>query len=63
MKHILSKNCWCKPEVEDYRGIVRQYTELECWILNIIDFRYWFCECNYKAPYGKVISADCKKHD
>lgn len=31
--------------------------------MNIIDFRYWFCDCSYTRPYGLVISADCKKHD
>ena len=32
--------------------------------LNIIDFRYWFCNCSYYVPYGLVISADtCQKHD
>jgi len=36
---------------------------LYCRIMNVIDFRYWFCDCGYEAPYGKVISADCKKHD
>ena len=35
-----------------------------CLIMNIVDFRYWFCPmCHYRALYGKVISADCKKHD
>jgi len=40
-----------------------QYTNLECWLINLIDFRYWFCDCHWEAPYGRVISADCKKHD
>ena len=35
-----------------------------CFIMNIIDFRYWQCNmCHYKSPHGKIISADCKKHD
>jgi len=35
-----------------------------CFIMNIIDFRYWFCNCHYYSPYGLVISADaCKKHN
>jgi hypothetical protein len=41
----------------------KQYKRWECNILNIIDVRYWFCECGYYAPYGKVISAGCKRHD
>lgn len=35
----------------------------KCFVLNIIDFRYWRCPCAYVPPYGKVISADCAKHD
>jgi len=38
-------------------------SKYKCWILNKIDFRYWFCECKYVAPYGLVIYVDCKKHD
>lgn len=38
---------------------MRQWSNWECTIMNIIDFRYWFCECHYQASYGKVISADC----
>jgi len=33
-----------------------------CWMMNLIDFRYWLCDCHYEAPYGKVISAWCTKH-
>ena len=47
-----------------------QWKKWECWIMNIIDFRYWLCKkdecemkCHYEAPYGLVIMADCKKHD
>jgi len=38
-------------------------SELYCFIMNIIDYRYWRCDCCYESPYGLVISADCKKHD
>lgn len=33
------------------------------WLMNIIDFRFWKCECHYQRPYGKVIAGGCKKHD
>ena len=33
------------------------------WIIDRLDFRFWFCECHHECPYGLVISADCKKHD
>lgn len=40
----------------------KQWKPWACWIMNKIDVRYWLCECHYKAPYGKVISAWCRKH-
>jgi len=39
------------------------HSKFYCSIMNLIDFRYWRCECHYKYPYGRVISADCEKHD
>jgi len=33
----------------------------QCWIMNLIDFRHWFCDCTYMAPWGKVISPDCEE--
>jgi len=48
---------------KDIRYSAWQYTRLYCWIMNIIDFRFWRCECEYVAPYGKVIAGHCKKHD
>ncbi len=42
---------------------VKQWRTWECWIMTIIDFRYWFCLCHYHSPYGKVVSADCEIHD
>lgn len=42
---------------------VKQWKSWECWLMNRLDFRYWFCDCHYWPPYGRVISADCKKHD
>ncbi len=41
----------------------RQWLSWECRLLNLLDFRYWRCECEYVAPYGKVISGDCEKHE
>ncbi len=46
---------------EGYSG--KHYTRLYCTLMNMLDWRYWQCECEYCAPYGRVISADCKKHD
>lgn len=42
---------------------VKQWKPWECRLMNWLDFRYWFCDCHYWPPYGRVISADCKKHD
>lgn len=41
----------------------KEWNSLECWFMNLLDFRFWFCECHYRPPYGLVLSADCKKHD
>lgn len=41
----------------------KYYTQLYCDIMNLVNFKYWFCECKYFQPYGLVIMADCKKHD
>jgi hypothetical protein len=38
-------------------------SKLYCLVMNILDIRFWFCECGYYDPYGKVICAHCKKHD
>lgn len=56
------------PNCDEYMAPVnepkiRQWQEWECKIMNIIDVRYWACECHYMAPYGLVIMADCSKHD
>jgi len=42
---------------------MRQWKNWECNLMNIINFRFWGCECHYRAPYGKVIMAGCEKHD
>lgn len=34
-----------------------------CFIMNILDIRYWFCNCEYTPPYGRVIEGGCKYHD
>ena len=44
-------------------GLARQWRGWECWLMNLLDFRYWGCECEYVAPYGKVMMAGCPKHD
>ncbi len=42
----------------------KNMSKFKAFIMNVIDIRYWFCECAYYSPYGLVISADmCKKHD
>lgn len=41
----------------------RHWRQWECNIMSMLDFRYWFCECHYTVPFGKVISADCERHD
>lgn len=44
-------------------GTMRQWKEWECNLMNWLDFRYWFCDCHYMAPFGKVIMGGCKRHD
>jgi len=41
----------------------KHYTRLYCAIMRVIDVRLWFCPCEYYAPYGRVTSADCRRHD
>jgi len=41
----------------------KRYSKFYCWVMNKIDFKYWFCECHYMCPSGKVIMGGCKKHD
>lgn len=53
-----SKKAWKKLKK------LNSHSPLYCFVMNLIDVRYWFCNCRYTAPYGLVISADtCKKHD
>ncbi len=40
-----------------------QWSQWQCDIMTILDFRFWFCECHYQSPYGRVIMGGCKKHD
>jgi hypothetical protein len=42
--------------------LCRQWKPWECYVMNLLDFRYWLCDCHYEPPYGKVISAWCRKH-
>lgn len=44
-------------------GTMRQWKSWECKVMSWLDFRYWFCECHYWPPFGRVISGDCRKHD
>lgn len=50
-------------DIRSIRPYMRQWNDLECWIMNLIDYRYWFCECHYQSPYGPVVMAGCPKHD
>jgi len=38
-------------------------SKVQCAVMNKIDFRFWFCDCHYQAPYGKVIMGGCIHHD
>jgi len=40
----------------------RQWRIWECSLMNRLDFRFWFCECEYVPPYGLVTFADCDRH-
>lgn len=42
---------------------IKQWSQWKCKLMNLINFRYWRCECHYQAPYGKVIMEKCPKHD
>jgi hypothetical protein len=42
------------------------YRPWKAWqvrLMNLVDFRYWFCECEYVVPYGLVVMAECWRHD
>ena len=47
--------------VKGYSG--KHYSPFICHIMNMFDTRVRNCECEWIAPYGRVISADCKEHD
>jgi len=44
-------------------GLGRQWKSWQCRLMNKFDFRIWFCECHYQAPYGRVVMGGCRKHD
>ena len=44
-------------------GLACHWRVWECWLMNLLDFRCWGCECEYVAPYGRVIMGGCPKHD
>ena len=50
-------------KVEQTNSSPPDYGKIFCFIMNIIDVRYWFCPCKYVAPYGLAISLDCPPHD
>jgi len=54
---------WCSNYIINSFEKNNQYSKLYCLIMNIIDFRFWFCDCNYTSPYGLVVAAECKKHN
>jgi len=63
-RYILRKRIGHQYIYSDERGhFMRQWKDWECELMNILDWRYWGCECEYMSPYGLVISADCEKHD
>lgn len=31
-------------------------------VLNLIDFRFWFCDCHYEYKWGLLIDVYCQKH-
>jgi hypothetical protein len=54
---------WIESLLREVKHPTRQWRPWECWLMNLVDFRYWGCECDYRAPYGRVIEAGCAKHD
>lgn len=52
-----------QENINGYLNSIRQWRRWECKIMNLIDFRFWNCQCHYMAPYGLAIMGDCKKHD
>ena len=54
---------WRDIATEDDVENLRQWRSWECRIMSILDFRIWFCECHYQAPYGRVVMGGCPKHD
>jgi hypothetical protein len=42
---------------------MKDKSKLYCFVMNIINFSYWLCYCEYVSPYGKTIHCGCKKHD
>ena len=52
----------------DVRGIcgsapVREWTPFWCLVWNLLDVRYWFCDCFYEVPWGLCVTGGCEKHD
>lgn len=55
---------WAEKHVFYKKGFSgKHYSEFICHIMNMFDKRVRGCECEWYAPYGRVISADCEKHN
>ena len=54
-----------RNEKDAKREILRlnSRSRIYCFIMNVIDFRFWQCDCSYYPPYGLCKSIGCKKHD
>lgn len=52
-----------QPHTKTCPRYMRWWEPWECRLMNWLDFRYWFCDCHYQDPYGKVIMGGCPKHD
>jgi len=42
---------------------IPRYRKWYCILMNIIDYRYWFCKfCGYTYPWGLCFLMDCPRH-
>lgn len=55
---------WAEKQAYYKNGFTgKHYSPFVCHIMNMFDERVKNCECEWYAPYGLVISADCELHD
>lgn len=55
---------WAEDHAYYKKGFTgKHYSKFVCHIMNMFDERVRSCECEWHAPYGLVISADCELHD